>query len=128
MGIEQGTQLISEILNRFELFGIPWMLPLVLVAITMLLITRDIQEWQVLALPVTVFWHIIGVTPHFLWYVVAIIMFVLYLLSLETIGSFLQISGNRIARKNKSLSNNQVASILTDATRESIKSLRGKKK
>lgn len=73
-----------------NLFQIDWLVTLIFIILTMLLITRDFQKWQILFLPVTIFWHILGLQPSIIIYAIGAIMFAVHALSLEILGQLVQ--------------------------------------
>ena len=89
MAISDGFGLLNSVLTDTLVFNISWIISIVFVFFTLLIITRDINKWKTLAFPVTILWHIVGITPSFLFYIVTGIMFIVDALSLETIGNVL---------------------------------------
>lgn len=87
-----GLTLLKEVTIDVLPFGTDYITPIIIVVLTMLIISRSISSWKILAFPVTVAWHIAGLTPHHLWYILTVIMFVIESLSLETIGDIADVS------------------------------------
>lgn len=87
MAFSDGFSYLKNIFVETTIFNIEWFISLFLVFLTMIIITRETQKWKQLAFPVTVAWHIAGVTPSFLWYFATAIAFVIDILSLEVLGN-----------------------------------------
>lgn len=85
-GISDGFTMLTSALNDTLFFNVSWIISLVFVFFTMLLITRDFQKWKLLALPVTIMWHIVGIRPSILFYIGASIIFAVEAFSLQTLG------------------------------------------
>ena len=79
-------QLLSDVFNNSSYFNIDGLIIVLLAVLSMALISRSFDQWKVLALPVTVMWDAAGITPHFLWYALTMIMFVPQVISTEQIS------------------------------------------
>lgn len=90
MGIETGIEVAKKIFIDMTVFDIKYMISIPIIFIILLLITREPQKWKLLLLPSTIFTHLIGITPHFLIYIFASLLFAVELVSLETIGDVIK--------------------------------------
>ena len=66
MAIELGYEFIRQIFIDTTIFDIGWAISVIVTILSLLIITRDTQEWKKLAFPVMVGWHIVGIPPFFL--------------------------------------------------------------
>jgi hypothetical protein len=89
MAISSGFELLTSALADTTIFNISWIISLIFVFFTLLIITRDVNKWKSLAFPVTILWHIVGITPSFLFYILTGMIFVIDALSLQAIGNVL---------------------------------------
>lgn len=96
MAIEAGIELIKAIFVNTTILNIGWVMSLFLTLITLLIITRDTQKWQFLALPVTVMWHIAGVPPFIGIYMLEAIAFSITVLSTQTISGLIDTYTGRV--------------------------------
>lgn len=89
MTLATGLTQLQSLFVDTTILQIDWGISLVLVCLTMLLITRDTQEWKHLALPVTLIYHIMGITPSIIWYMICSIMFAVNTLSIKQISTII---------------------------------------
>ena len=82
--------IVQEVFKDSLVFNIDWLIVIFIVFISMLLITRNIQKWKVLALPVTLAWSIAGLKPSLLWYIIITIIFGVESLSIDMLGSLVK--------------------------------------
>jgi Ni/Fe-hydrogenase subunit HybB-like protein len=82
-----GFEFLKETLQHTSFLQINFIVALIFIIITLLIITRDIEKWKLLALPVSILWEIIGVPVHLLILISAGIMFAIEILSLTQIGN-----------------------------------------
>lgn len=68
-------------------FNIEWVLNIIATVVTTILITRDKNAWAILLLPVTIMWHIIGLTPSFIWYIITSLLLIVKIFSTDIIGN-----------------------------------------
>lgn len=101
MGIEYGFELLNNTFTNTSIVNINWIVSIIFVIFTLLIITRDVNKWKTLALPVTILWHIIGIKPSFILYAITGIIFIVNILSIELIGNILEV----INKKNNNLLN-----------------------
>lgn len=83
------TDMATSVFTNTRITNIEWAISIFIVLLTMLLLTTDYNKWKILALPVTIIWHIVGITPNFLWYLFVSILFIIEALSLQTVGNLL---------------------------------------
>ena len=80
---------ISTAFTTTWTLGAEWLIPLAITFIAMALITRDMGKWKVLFFPITTLIRIMGMPVHWGIMLFGAIMFVLEILSHETIGSWI---------------------------------------
>jgi hypothetical protein len=80
---------LTEVFTQTWTIGSQWLIPLVLVFLSMALVTRNIEKWKVLFFPMMVTLRIIGLPVHFLILSAGGILFVVELLSTQLIGKVL---------------------------------------
>lgn len=86
-GIDLGFALMRDLMLDTWVFNVGWVFSVLATFFTLLALTRDTEKWKNLAFPVMIGWHIAGIPPFFLLYIVSGLMFVVENLSLQTIGS-----------------------------------------
>lgn len=94
-----GFDFVKSFLVDITIFNIEWIISLVVIFIILILISRDANDWKILALPVTIVTHIMGLTPSFIWYIIATIMFAVELFSTRIIGGLLQVFDKKPRQK-----------------------------
>lgn len=88
MSIQLGFDLIRETFTQTNIFGVEWILTAIITFIVILLIAgKNIGDYKVLILPVTISLHIVGLTPNLLQYIIGILVFVMDTISLEILGN-----------------------------------------
>lgn len=70
-------------------FNIYWILNVVLVMATGYIISRDKGTQKYLWLPLTIAYHVAGIPPSYVWYIITTIMFTLGIFSADTIGNLI---------------------------------------
>lgn len=80
-------EMIADTFIHTNVFGVEYIIPFVIVVMTLVLITRNIYKWSILAFPVLVGWHVIGLRNSIILYVLSGIAFVISSMSTEVIGS-----------------------------------------
>jgi hypothetical protein len=103
MGISDGFGLLNSVLTDTIIFNISWILSIIFVFLTLIIITRDVNKWKTLAFPVTILWHIVGITPSFILYIITGLLFIIDALSMQGIGNMLQVVISKIKPKIKPL-------------------------
>ena len=86
----QGFEFIRSFLIDVTVFNIEWIFSLFAILIILIIISRDSNDWKILALPVTIITHIFGLTPSFIWYIIVTIVFSVELFSTRMVGNLLQ--------------------------------------
>lgn len=99
MGIELGIQAFASIWQDTTVFGISWIIAAVVTFLAMLFISKDPNDWKELALPVTVLIYIMGITPSFLQFIAAAIMFSIEVFSIQRIGRVIETVGSAFKRQ-----------------------------
>lgn len=89
--ITTGLELLKNSVENITIFGISDIAPTALIPIICVMITRDIQKWKILAFPVTILLHIIGIEQNLLVMIIAGMMFVIENVSLQLIGELLDV-------------------------------------
>lgn len=89
MPIQNGTALFFEVVNQTTIFGIDYAIGTILTALTLLLITRDMEKWKVMALPVMIAYQVIGVTQSKPLFLLAGVLFIIEALSIQTVGDII---------------------------------------
>lgn len=141
MAITQGFELLSSAVTDTFVFNISWLISIVFVFFTLLIITRDTNKWKGLAFPVTILWHVVGITPSFLFYILTGIVFIIDALSINTIGNVIsaivtgtkKVSGNPERTKVKNMMSREYdrrrkKDLKNLPTNYLLDALRGKKK
>jgi len=84
---QEGLNVFWDMFTSISLFGVDWLMSIILVFFCLLLITRNVHDWKILALPLFTIWHALGVQTSFAVLVLAGIAFVLEMLSFQMIGN-----------------------------------------
>jgi len=129
MGIEQGFEIFSNSFIDTNIFDVSWIISIIFVFLTLLLITRDINKWKIMALPVTIMWHIVGLEPSFIFYMITAIVFVVEAFSIEIVGNVLEAVSNiknTITGSKKSIPKQKIV-LKNSSMSELLEKLRGKK-
>ena len=79
--------LFTEAFTETWVVGTYWVIPLILVFITLLIITRDFEKWKILAFPVCVMWTVAGVPISPIILVITAIVCAIEALSIQVIGN-----------------------------------------
>jgi len=80
---------ISELFTETWTLGTEWLIPLAVAIVAMVFITRDVEKWKILMLPMVVAERIIGMPVHFLIMAFAGIMFVVEAMSTQVVGNMM---------------------------------------
>jgi hypothetical protein len=91
LDMTQGFEFFKSFLVDVTVFNIDWIISLFVIVLVLLLISRDTQDWKILSLPVTIVIHIMGLTPSFIWYIIATIIFSVELFSTRMMGNVLHV-------------------------------------
>ena len=60
--------MLEQAIGYVTFFDTNMLLALGLLFLTALLISKKPQDWKYLALPITIMWHVVGITPNFMQY------------------------------------------------------------
>lgn len=96
MAFGNATAMMKEALVNTVPLNISWLIVAILTFFTLLIITRNAKNWLVLMLPVTIAWHVVGthlggLTPSFIQYIIATMLFVIDIFSINTAGQILAV-------------------------------------
>lgn len=89
MAIQLGFDLIKNIFLDTVVFNIDWIISVLLTFFTLLMLSRDVNDWKTLVFPVMVGWHVAGIPPFFLMYIAGAMLFAIESLSLQQIGTLI---------------------------------------
>lgn len=81
--------LFQQAFTYTEVYGMNWVIPSILVFLTLIMITRDYNRWKILALPTLLAWKIAGLPTSIVLLIIATIVYVQESLNLEVFGNFL---------------------------------------
>lgn len=87
--ITTAYNLVNNAFVDITIFNIGWILSIPLVLGTAWIITRDKDAQGFLWLPLTIIYHVIGIKPNFLWYIIVTIVFTIKVFSADKVGNFL---------------------------------------
>lgn len=105
MAIDLGYNVISNVFQNTYIFNTSWIISLIVTSITLMILTRDPEKWKEMWFPVTVLWHIAGITPFILVYVISAVLFVIEGLSIQTIGELVDVKHSEPKGYGKSIIN-----------------------
>lgn len=114
--IDIGLNYIADIVGQTGFLNTPWLVHSILTLLTLIILTRDVNKWKQLALPITMLWHIIGIQPSYLMYLGAGIVFIIDNLSINIIGKTIR----TITRKKKQESNEMTKKKLLNLDKKTI--------
>lgn len=84
----------TEAFSQTAVAGWFWAIPLIITFLSMLLITRDVEKWKILFLPVWSGWWIVGVRGNTLMegliFVAGAVLLVIEMFSTQVLGNFIQ--------------------------------------
>lgn len=83
--------LITEGFTYTWISGTKLIIPLILILLVMVFITRDVEKWKILALPVAILIRIMGVPTSILILIGAGIIFVIEVASTQVVGNIIGI-------------------------------------
>lgn len=87
--IDFGIQTAGNIFSGTSFFGADWLLALIIIGLSMLLVTRDLNDWKTLALPMSLMWMLAGLHVNLLIIITTSIFFAIDVLSTKTLGTVL---------------------------------------
>lgn len=86
-------------ITQVNVFGISWIIPTIIIVITLVLITRDIQKWKILTLPVSILYYLVGIKTSWVIMFAAAIIFAVESLSIQAIGNIADIIRGKPQRR-----------------------------
>lgn len=98
MTIDAGYEIVTSVFQNTLVFNIEWIISLALLFVSLILITKDYNQWKKLSLPVIVGWYICGITPNYLILVISAMLFVVDTLSIQSLGQILTVSSESAMR------------------------------
>lgn len=112
---QSGYDVISSTFLDTSILGMKWIIPALIIVITMFLITRDMNKFKVLLAPVVATWFVLGMKSNFMLalIVVALPIFAIEVLSLTSLNPIKIIKGKERMELEKTI---------TEARRRRLKS------
>lgn len=95
--------LIGNTLNNTQVDLILWIFPVMLCVLTILLITRNKDQWGLLVLPVGIMYRILGLNVPYVYVLVGVIMYAQQTLSMQVLGQMVQALGGVVASSTSGL-------------------------
>lgn len=117
MNITLGTQTMQESLNGTNIIGTQWIIPIIIIFLTLLLITRETNRWLYLAFPVSIMWRTAQLKVHMLIIAIAGLFFVTKLIQDDIIGTLAKAIEKRPPTTEQRIANRE----LLRRAKESIK-------
>lgn len=77
---------ITDLFTNTVTLGTAWLIPIALTLILMAFVTKDVEKWKTLALPILVLQTVIGIPVHFLLLAGAGVLFVVETMSTQVVG------------------------------------------
>lgn len=111
------TQLFSETLTNTNYLNADWLIPLILIVITLAMITRRISDWVTLSFPISIMYSALGLRVHLLILTFTAVMFAVRVLSTELLTQAVSYVGNIFKNTRKYYSDTQT---VYNAQREQI--------
>lgn len=88
--ISSGTDFATGMFTNFSILGQNWIIGLVLVFLTCVLITRNVEKWKTIFFYATLGWAGVGITIHPAIITISALIFALEIVSIEKIGNMIQ--------------------------------------
>lgn len=82
-----GTEFFNNVFNNTIFFGSEYIITGVILIMTLAIITRDIDDWKILFLPVYIGWMQMGMHMSYAFFIIALVLFVLESLSMKAMSS-----------------------------------------
>lgn len=102
MAYDPDFSYVQEIFKYTYTFGLAWLVPLALMFLAMLVITRDTEKWKIMAFPMSILFWAMGMNGSAMWLLIMIIagvIFVIEALSTQVIGNIIQsVVGKKVDR------------------------------
>lgn len=93
---QAGIDLFGKGVTGVKAFNNGWFLPILVIGLTLLIITRDINKWKRFMLPVTAMWGAGGLLISPVVYIFGAILYVVEMFSIEAVGATLRAATNTI--------------------------------
>lgn len=93
--ISTGLAMFEQIINRSEILGVTWIIPLVIAFVSCVVVTRRAEDWKRVFFPICVGWMAAGLQIHIVPLIIGGVIFVIDTLSMETIGGMMEVFSNR---------------------------------
>ncbi len=90
--MDAGFTSVNTIFDGSTYFGTEWLVPLLVVGVSMLLVTRDVREWKSLALPMCTLWLLIGLDVGILIFATSAIFFAVDVFSTKLLGQVMRVT------------------------------------
>lgn len=87
--ITQGFNVLRDSMNSSSIAGIDYVIPLILVFLTLVFVTRDLEEWKTLAFPILLMWGLAGIDVPLIFNALLGIQFVLTIIGIQRLGNVL---------------------------------------
>lgn len=99
MPISEGINLLKDTFTNVDIGGFTPFIGITILAIILVLITRDVNKWKLLAFPINIILMQIGIYIPIYVTIITGIIFVITLLSTETIGKTIKATTKAITEK-----------------------------
>lgn len=86
MPISTATNYLISVFNNTYFFGSEYIIQIMIILMTIILVTRQKEDWKIIAFPACTLWMIMGLHINFTIFLITIFLFVMESLSLRTIG------------------------------------------
>lgn len=110
----------TQTFQQTSIFGFVELISIPIIIISLALITRDLQKWKTLAFPVAVGWYISGIRMHFLILIILALMFIIEVISLQTLGNILDTITTRATTGIKNMKEDKTITRLKAKTKSKI--------
>lgn len=122
-----GKELIGDAFLRTEIGGFTYIVPLMVILLSLFLVTRDMNKWKTLFFPMSIAWYIVGLDVHLLILIVAGLIFAISSISLELISDIIESSAEVIRERRLSRGERTKFKSLITETKALVKERRAKK-
>lgn len=84
-GIETGIAIFEQVFFYTSFLSQYWISQLVIIVASMAIVTRKLNDWKVLALPMMIGWQYFGMFIPWIFYVIATLVFVVEVMSMRAV-------------------------------------------
>lgn len=98
MAITEGFTMIQTVFQGTRFAGIEWIIPIIVVFISLIIITRDFESWGLLAFPVCLIWNVVGFRIPLIFLIGSALFFAVTVLSLQKQGMLIETGYNIMKR------------------------------